>query len=293
MHISLWAGVVTLFLKEFFALPRPANVDAAVLLPGTGVPNPTPLKGMGAHGFFQGLPQQAIDYCRAHRIDSFGFPSGHTSSAVALWGSVLLLFKHKRARFIAVVFLLAIPLSRLYLGRHFLADILGGFLVGSAVLLLFYYGVYRQQALYTYLFIKNWIITWQWRTLLTVGYFLVAPFLLLLLPLNSRQPENGILMSALLLGMNLSFLLIWKRGLPVESGTYEQRALRIVLGLLLFLIIQVVLKGLSGLLFKIEPDFIRFIRLTLTFFISFGGGIEWGIKLRLFEREKVSICTLN
>lgn len=288
MHISLWTGIITFFLKEFFALPRPANVDATVLLPGSGLSNPTPLQHMGAPGFFKALPSQAIDYCRAHPFDSFGFPSGHTSSAVALWGTLLLFFKKSWLSVLSIICLVAIPLSRLYLGRHFLADLAGGYFIGLFVLLIFYFGVYRQSAVYSYLFIKSWLIRWQWQTVILVFYFLVAPFLLLAIPFRSLATENGILLPALMLGANLGFLLLWRRGLPSEAGTVEQRGLRFILVIALFMLLRVMFKGVFSWLFGHESITLSFIRYTLTFFLTFGGGIELGIKFRLFIREKVN-----
>lgn len=67
---SFASDFLTAFLKNLFALPRPANVDSNVLLPGKDYPNPTTLKSMGAKSFFGQLPREAVDHLRIHRIDS-------------------------------------------------------------------------------------------------------------------------------------------------------------------------------------------------------------------------------
>lgn len=65
------------------------------------------------------------------------FPSGHSALAMALYGFLFLtIWKHekhplqnKSLVFLAIL-ILAIGISRLYLGVHFLQDVLAGYLVG-------------------------------------------------------------------------------------------------------------------------------------------------------------------
>jgi undecaprenyl-diphosphatase len=69
---------------------------------------------------------------------SFSFPSGHSTMVVAFYGFVVyLLFREIKKRrykttvlFLGIVIILAIGLSRLYLGEHFLSDVWGGYLLG-------------------------------------------------------------------------------------------------------------------------------------------------------------------
>ena len=69
--------------------------------------------------------------------NSFGFPSGHAELAVALLGLIALRYR-RPALTIALALLAAlIGVSRLVLGVHFPLDVLGGWLLGLAVLALF------------------------------------------------------------------------------------------------------------------------------------------------------------
>lgn len=67
----------------------------------------------------------------------WSFPSGHTAVAAAGIGIVVLLTAHSRpklrtiARIIAVLFALAVAVSRLYLGVHYLSDVIGSFLAAA------------------------------------------------------------------------------------------------------------------------------------------------------------------
>jgi len=69
--------------------------------------------------------------------DSGGFPSGHTQSAVVVWGYLACRFKKRPLWFVAGFLILAIPISRIYLGAHFPTDLFGGYAIGALVLFLF------------------------------------------------------------------------------------------------------------------------------------------------------------
>jgi len=69
--------------------------------------------------------------------DSGGFPSGHTQSAVVVWGYLACRFKKKALWLLAGFLILVIPLSRIYLGVHFPTDLMGGYAIGALLLLLF------------------------------------------------------------------------------------------------------------------------------------------------------------
>jgi len=69
--------------------------------------------------------------------DSGGLPSGHTQSAVVVWGYLACRFKKQPLWLLAGFLIIAIPLSRIYLGAHFPTDLLGGYAIGALVLFLF------------------------------------------------------------------------------------------------------------------------------------------------------------
>lgn len=65
---------------------------------------------------------------------SFGIPSGHSQTAAMLWGFLASVYRKKWAVIGAVVLVFFIGLSRLYLGVHFLRDVLSGWLLGALFL---------------------------------------------------------------------------------------------------------------------------------------------------------------
>ena len=75
----------------------------------------------------------------------YSFPSGHSALSTVAYGILALLVIHsdlprslKRAIVAAlVVLILLVGLSRVYLGVHYPSDVLGGWLSGTAIVLLF------------------------------------------------------------------------------------------------------------------------------------------------------------
>ena len=66
--------------------------------------------------------------------DSYGFPSGHVSATTAFMVGLAMLFQWRRRHgwILAALWITVMAVSRMYLGRHFLGDVIGGVLIGLA-----------------------------------------------------------------------------------------------------------------------------------------------------------------
>lgn len=72
-------------------------------------------------------------------VEHFSFPSGHATTAIALYGILAyFLYRHyqkhaqrKLLLWLAAVLILIVGFSRIYLGVHYLSDVLAGFLLGA------------------------------------------------------------------------------------------------------------------------------------------------------------------
>ncbi|OQX65508.1 MAG: hypothetical protein B5M51_00540, partial [Anaerolinea sp. 4484_236] len=94
---------------------------------------------------------------------SFGLPSGHSQTAASVWGMVAGYYRRARAWVAAVLLVLFIGLSRLYLGVHFPHDVLTGWLIGGLIL---------------WAFLRYWDSVAAWAKTLTFGKQIGAAFLL-------------------------------------------------------------------------------------------------------------------
>jgi len=139
--------LVTLGLKVSFNLPRPYHVHAAVQLWDDDLQALSlPYNDQSGEDFWA-LPQDAaIQYFRDAKLHTWGFPSGHTSMAMVFWGSLAFLFRRRWLQAICFSMILLVPLSRMYLGVHFLADIISGYVLGASLLLIFTRSLFRQKS---------------------------------------------------------------------------------------------------------------------------------------------------
>jgi len=122
------AGLLNHLLKEIFQMPRPFQVAPESIAVLDLSLRRSVASGLGRWVF----PAAA----------SYGFPSGHAQMAVCLWGGLAVNLRKRWAWIAAAVLAVLTAFSRLYLGVHFLGDVLGGLAIGS-VLLFLYAGVVR------------------------------------------------------------------------------------------------------------------------------------------------------
>ena len=107
LYILIVNSILNHFFKSLFMQPRPLQLD-----PSVGILN----------------------------LTSYGFPSGAAQSSILYSGIVIKYFKNKKwAWIISINLVFWIGLSRMYLGIHFLTDILGGYVIGFIVLAIFFY----------------------------------------------------------------------------------------------------------------------------------------------------------
>ncbi|MDD3245646.1 MAG: phosphatase PAP2 family protein [Methanosarcina sp.] len=229
-QLLLWTGAVTEVLKGIFAFPRPDFVDSRVLNLEYGFPNTSPFSGMGADRFFGFPGGEALEAFRLQGIiphSMFGFPSGHVSTAIALWGGTARIFENRAIKCLAPAAILLIAFSRMYLGRHFLGDVLGGATLGLIILIVF--TRFLKSPLKDDLFKKeSFELVFRPRNLFFYSIMFVVPVLLTALSLVSAD------VAGFFLGTNTAYLLIIRKGLPEDTGGAGQRATRVFIALIFF-----------------------------------------------------------
>lgn len=210
LQLLIVTAIATELLKEFFALPRPIFVDSNIQFLDQNIVNQSPFVGMGAENFFAGLPQSVVNYHREVVAGSFGFPSGHVSSAFALWGGLALTYRRKGYVLAACFFIPIVALARLYFGKHFLADVLGGVLVAAIILGVWYlYFVRRAPSQHRSAWISSGVAYYAYMGIVPLAFWFAPP--------GDRQ------LAAALLGVNLGFVLLRVTDTKISGGTPAQQ----------------------------------------------------------------------
>ncbi len=81
---------------------------------------------------FQVYPELGARFTET--ANDYAFPSGHAQSATVFWGYLAMVVRRRWLYVLAPIVVLLIAFSRLYLGLHWLRDVLGGLLFGLVLL---------------------------------------------------------------------------------------------------------------------------------------------------------------
>lgn len=100
----------------------------------------------------------------------FGFPSGHSQNSTVLWIGLYLIFKKRYLIIISSILIILISISRLYLGLHFLIDVLGGILIGIMIIFIFFKYIGR--------LIEKYFIIDFWEILIISSFLYILSFII-------------------------------------------------------------------------------------------------------------------
>ncbi len=271
-QLLLWTGAITEVLKVVFAMPRPYYVDSRVLNLESGEPNISPFTGKGASSFF-GLPDsEMLEAFRAevtaggsHPFYSlYGFPSGHVSTTTALWGGAALIFGKRVIWKIIPAVILLMAFTRMYLGRHFLGDVIGGAILGLLLLIAFSgflrspvcKAFFRKESFFPATGSPNILSrSILFPSILFYTFMFIVP--LLLAALSLIGPD----IAGFLTGTNAAYLLVIRKGLPSNAGSRGKRVSCVLVALLNFAtasFITAVAIDITGAASFLGPDIIEF-----------------------------------
>lgn len=220
------------FLKDLFQTPRPSDRALTVLI----------------------------------EEPSYAFPSGHAQGSLIFWGYLALAVRRAWFWIAALALVLLISFSRLYLGIHFPHDVVGGLLIGLAVLALFVWLLPQITPLVT---------SWAWTTQIAVGALLPLIFFLLF------RNETSARSLGLLCGAGIALPLEAQTVRFTVDGSWGQRLLRFLVGFVVLLIFYL---GLSAAL--PHTDIMRFIRYTIVGIAMLWFAPWLMVRLRLASSEK-------
>jgi hypothetical protein len=201
---------------------------------------------------------------------SFGVPSGHAQNAMAMWGIMAYGLGKRWAWVIAILLTFFIGLSRLYLGMHFIQDVLAGWLIGGLLLGAFVLvwnpvsAWILQRSLLQQIglaFVMSLIIIalGAWNVDRLSGYVIPQEWMDNALRSGAAPDpismENFLTSAGSFFGIAAGAAWIASRGGFQAAGPVEKRALRYVIGLIGILILW---RGL-GEVFPRDPNLISYI----------------------------------
>jgi membrane-associated phospholipid phosphatase len=255
--------------------------------------------------FHSPRPYWFSEAIQAITVDSsFGRPSAHAQISVVVWGTLAFYVRRKWAWISAVLLILFIGFSRVYLGVHFLSDVFLGWII-SLILLWLLSGL---EGPFLEWF-KDLNISIQVLFIVLASWGVIALVILIINsvgedavlqswietaalaapeadPIDPRSIKNIVSYSGGFLGMATGAVWINKRGWFNVRGTIDQLALRFLIGLGGVMILWT---GLGSILpdgQEVIPLILRYFRYALTGFWIIGLAPVIFEKLKLTETRK-------
>lgn len=176
---------------------------------------------------------QTVESAKAG-ASGYSFPSGHTQSAVGLYGSFFAVAKRRWIRGACVIVIALVGLSRLYLGVHTPYDVIASLAIGTLVLIGYHY-------LFRALDKTRYGELWVLGGLCLLG--VVSVSVGLLIPTLREEVLGN---ACRLLGCALAMLLVaaYDRKRPVDHrALWWQQCLKVVIGLPVFVLLKSLLKA--------------------------------------------------
>jgi len=230
---------------------------------------------------------------------SFGVPSGHAQITFGVWGMLATSIRKWWGWLIAILVILLIGISRLYLGVHFPHDVILGWLIGALLL---------------WLVLRFWKPVTAWLTKMSLGQQILASFLsslvlilfslisFLWLKITNWQPpqawaeyvKDAVSLSVVFTTAGTLFGLLaglaWfnHQGGFDANGPLWKRILRYVLGLVGVLVFCLGMKVLFGLIVP-DEEAVLFYILRYIRYVLVGAWISAGapwifVKLKLAKK---------
>lgn len=173
----------------------------------------------------------------------YGLPSGHATGATVVYGFIASWFKRSWVWLVAIVMIFLMGISRVFLGVHFVHDVLLGYLLGGMVL-----GVYWGFRRYFQDRFRNQILGRRLLAVLAVPAGIVVVYIIVRLLIGAPDTsvawgdyqeaaemvglDNVVTAIGALIGMGAGFMLEASRVHFKVEGVWWKRVARVIVGLI-------------------------------------------------------------
>jgi membrane-associated phospholipid phosphatase len=270
LNIVGWGAIIMLGAKGFIDYPRPIAVASNLNSFGLAKTSDN-FQDIQPLGFFEIFSNELLEKTRSNEIGRYGFPSGHVILITTIWMSMAMMFKRGWLTMISILVISLTAVSRMYLGLHYLGDVIGGLFIGIVLTIVF-----------TKLFEK--LSLTKSKSLTINGLFIfLLPLLLFFLSSITPGFQGGAL-----IGFNMAFLLIIKlNGVPELSPQIVRRIVNVLFFVVVFFASFFMSKQLQlpklGLLSMVVFAIINFTVVMVFFYIGY-----WLKFYRLDTHEKLN-----
>ena len=198
--------------------------------------------------FQQPRPFDLNPSLKLSQADGYGMPSGHAQLAATVWGAIAVRVHKTWFWIVAIVIILLIGFSRVYLGVHFPTDVLAGWIIGAILLVIYIAARYP---------LGKWLSglnMWP-QLLLAIG---VTVVLLLLNRSTEALTSSGTLFGA------TAGLVFARRYVSFSvSGAWWHRVVRFLIGMIILLGLYLGLKAVFPPDGTVMGAIFRFLRYML------------------------------
>ncbi len=267
--VILINGILVDGLKSGLMFPRPSDVDIRVVEPGHVRP-PLLIDRGGATSFWTLPSAKAMAAAKAQTDWSYGLPSGHVASATAFFLGFAFFFRSRGVFLFSVCWITLMALSRMYLGRHFIADVLGGVVVGVFAVVVAAFLVRPLNVDDSKGADISALLRWA---VFAIALVILAPFIDLL-----DKKDIG-----RLLGLLAIYGLLLRTGFPSDKGKLWQRVARVFLAFLLYVVIDRLIDPLVSSIGFEDNSFGILIAIFFITAVSFFGTVFIARRIGLYE----------
>lgn len=233
-------------------------------------------------GFHSPRPFEKLDFIegkRVHTATGYSFPSGHTQGSTTFFVALAQIIKKNWFTFCAVIFLLLVGVSRIYLGVHWPIDVIVAIILGiimSLVICKIVDKYYDDQYILRIIFFRMQFVV----IIITIALFIVD----LLILKGSMKIHDFFKISGISTGAVYGFFLEGRYiNFCTDEVVWIKKLLRFLFGLFGTVVILIGLKLLLP-----EHDLLNFCRYSV---IGLWTTFFWpaiGSKLKLFKTKKRS-----